>query len=116
VSHPSSDPVGWLLRSAENDDAVPRPARFRRWVACGVRDDYAEVEFIPPLDPIENGVLEALTLAMLAPRHEGVTLRALTDFPAHVYVTTVPPELIGAASVPPEMVRIRMWGVLVGAL
>lgn len=112
----NSDPVGWLLRSAENDDAVPHPARFRRWIACGERDDYAEVEFTPALEPAESGVPQALTLAILAPRHRGVTLRSLRDFPAHVYVATVPPDLTGAASVPPEAVKVRMWGVLEGRL
>lgn len=87
---------------------------FRRWVASGERTDYAEVIFDPPLDPHESGIPQVLTRAILAPRHRGVTLRSLADFPVHVYVVTAPEGLEDAASIPPDALKIRIWGVLEG--
>lgn len=111
-----SDPVGWLLRPAENTTALPHQARFRRWVSSGARSDYADVLIEPPLDPEESGISEILTHVILAPRHRGVTLRSLTQFPADVYVATAPHDLEDAASIQPDALKIRIWGVLEGVI
>jgi hypothetical protein len=87
---------------------------FRRWVTSGERTDYAEVVFEPPLDPRESGIPERLTRVILAPRHRGVTLRSLTEFPAHVYVATAPLGLEDEASIPSDALKFRIWGVLEG--
>jgi hypothetical protein len=116
VSTRRSDPPGWLLRPAENATAVPHRARFRRWVSSGERSDYADVLIEPPLDPTESGIPETLTRVILAPRHRGVTLKSLTQFPADVYVVTAPQDLEDAASIQPDALKIRIWGVLEGVI
>ncbi|HUY45860.1 MAG TPA: hypothetical protein VMV92_09070 [Streptosporangiaceae bacterium] len=115
-TRPSDHPAGWLLRPAENAAAVPHRARFRRWVVCGERSNYADVVIEPPLDPTESGVPETLTRVILAPRHRGVTLKSLTRFPADVYVATAPQVLLDAAAVQPDALKIRIWAVLEGAI
>jgi hypothetical protein len=111
-----SDPVGWLLRPAENATAVPHRARFRHWVSSGERGDYAAVLIEPPLDPTESGISETLTRVILAPRHRGVTLKSLAQFPAHVYVVTARQDLEDAARIQPDALKIRIWGVLEGVI
>jgi hypothetical protein len=95
---------------------MPHRARFRRWVASGERTDYADVVIEPPLDPTESGISETLTRVILAPRHRGVTLTSLTRFPADVYVVTAPDNMQDAANVPPDALKIRIWGVLEGVI
>lgn len=102
----------WLIRSAEVPDGASSPVRFVGWVACGERDDYARVVFDPPLEPHMSGVSETLTEAILAPRHAGVTLRDLLDETVDVYVATYPATFSNAERIPPEALRIRMWGLL----
>jgi hypothetical protein len=116
VSTRRSDPAGWLLRPAENVAAVPHRARFRRWVASGERTDYADVVIEPPLEPAESGISETLSRVILAPRHRGVTLKSLTQFPADVYVVTAPDDLLDAQLVEPDALKIRIWGVLDGVI
>jgi hypothetical protein len=104
-----------MLRPAENPNGMPHRAGFCRWVTSGERDDYAEVLIDPPLEPVESGVPETLGRVLLAPRHRGVSLKADTQFPVHVYVVTVPQVLLGATTVSPDALKIRMWAVLEGA-
>ncbi len=113
-----SDPAGWLLLPAEGDVVSPHQARFRRWVSCGERDDYAAVTVEPPFEPSETGLPRALADVILGPRHLGVNLRSLTEFPAHVYVMTASPPLAGgdAPVVSPDALEIRMWALLEGRL
>jgi hypothetical protein len=116
VSTRRSDPRGWLLRPAENATAEPHCAWFRRWVASGERSDYADVVIQPALDPVESGISEMLTRVILAPRHRGVTLKSLTRFPVDVYVVTAPQDLLDAAVVQPDALKVRIWGVLEGVI
>jgi hypothetical protein len=90
----------------------------RRWIASSARSrsDYADVAIEPPLDPTESGASEALTRVILAPRHRGVTLKSLTQFPADVYVATAPEALLEADTVQPDALKIRIWAVLEGAI
>lgn len=114
VSTRHSDATGWMLRPAENPGGMPHRARFRRWITCGERDDYADVLIDPPLEPTESGVQETLTRVLLAPRHRGVSLKEGAQFPVDVYVVTVPQVLRDATAVTPDALKIRLWGVLEG--
>jgi hypothetical protein len=93
---------------------APHYARFLGWIACGEREDYADVVLDPPLAPAESGVPETLTRVVLAPRHRGVSLKSVGQFPADVYVVTVPEVLFGAETVSPDALKIRLWAVLEG--
>lgn len=116
MSTQSSEPVGWLLTPTEGDPRY-REAVFDRWVSSGQRTDYAAVTFDPPLEPLETGVSHSIATAILAPRHEGVDLRAPTaTWPIHVYVLTTPDELAGSSDVPPDALKIEFWGLLAGRL
>ena len=107
-----SDVTGWMLRPAENPHGMPHRARFRRWITCGERDDYADVLIDPPLEPTESGIPETLTGVLLAPRHRGVSLKGDAQFPVDVYVVTVPQELRDTTTVTPDALKIRLWAVL----
>jgi hypothetical protein len=101
-----------MLRPAESPNGMPHRARFRRWLTCGDRDDYADVLIDPPLEPTESGIAETLTRVLLAPRHRGVSLKQDAQFPVDVYVVTVPQELRDATTLTPDALKIRIWAVL----
>lgn len=103
-----------MIRPAESAGVAAHRARFRRWIVCGERDDYADVLIDPPFAPTESGVPETLARVILAPRHRGVSLKAVGQFPVHVYVVTVPEVLWDAAVVSPDSLKIRLWAVLEG--
>lgn len=113
MSTHSSKPDAWLIRPSENPKAVAHVATRIRWIECGDRNDYALVELVPPLDPIETGDADLLTLVVLAPRHSGFNLRADPTFPLDVYVTTLPELLKDATVVPPDALKIRLWATLI---
>ena len=116
MSTDPSRPVGWLLRPAENDDAPAVAARWLRSVRCGERDDYALVELDPAVQPQDSGATQVLRHVVLAPRHQGVNLTASAACPIHVYVASLPDSLRDAASIRPEELTIRIWGILTNPL
>ncbi|MBW3634820.1 MAG: hypothetical protein KY456_17510 [Chloroflexi bacterium] len=114
----SSDPEGWLIKPAEAPElARLHRAHFRGWVTCGERDDYAWVYLDPPFLPTDSGISDSLETVLLAPRHQGVFLNGTEmRWPVHVYLLTAPPDLYLATDIPPDALKIRLWGVLEGAL
>jgi hypothetical protein len=113
IPNPNFRPTAdWLLRPAEAPDAEAHRVRLRHWMSSGERDDYAAVVIDPPLSPGESGVAETLTRVVVAPRHAGVSLRSVSRYPVDVYVLTTPKSLENATQVPPDALRIRLWGLL----
>jgi len=104
---------GWTIRAFENESAQSHQAVFRSWAVCGERRDYAWVDLLPPLAPSETGAPVSLTRVLLAPRHEGIRLtEPPKEWPIHVYVLSVPETLVDAEEVPPDIVKIRLWAIL----
>ena len=109
--------TSWSIRPFENGSISPHITQFKRWVSSGDRDDYVAVRIIPPLSPYESGVHEILEDVILAPRHAGVSLRHIAEYPVHVYVlTTTSPGHAEAKSIRPKKFSIRIWAVLEAAI
>lgn len=108
--------TSWSIRPFENSSISPHLTQFKRWVSSGERDDYAAVRIIPPLNPYESGADEILEDVILAPRHAGVSLRHIAEYPVHVYVLTTSPSRTEAQSIPPNEFSIRIWALLEAAV
>ena len=108
--------TSWSIQPFENGPISPHLTQFTRWVSSGDRDDYVAVRIIPPLSPYESGVDEILEDVILAPRHAGVSLRHIAEYPVHVYVLTTSPGRAEAKSIPPDEFSIRIWAVLEAAI
>ena len=108
--------TNWSIRPFEDSSISPHLTQFKTWVSSGERDDYAAVRIIPPLSPYESGANEVLEDVILAPRHAGVSLRHIAEYPVHVYVLTSSPGRAETKSIPPEEFSIRIWAVLEAAI
>ena len=118
---PLSDSTDGIPRGGSSDQPTPPPAGVLYSVTdhelLVVDSRSGEVRWDPPMLPSDSGIPDTLERVLLGPRHEGVFLNdADIEWPVHVYVTTAPPVLDGASEIPPDALKIRIWGLLVGGI
>jgi hypothetical protein len=106
-----------VLTPYEGNERPEHRARFRRWVRCGERFDYAWVDLIPEIGIEGFGIREGVSAAVIGPRHEQVFLDAEDQqWPVHVYVLSPPDELADSDFLPSDAMKIRAWALLLRPL
>ena len=101
------------MTSYEPENAYsPRTITLRGSVSCGERDDYFWAEVDPVFDPPALGLVNSLSLILLAPRFVGDAISKSANWPLHVYVCRTRKTPAGSKEVPADDVQILNWGLL----
>ncbi len=90
----------------------PRTITLRGSVSCGERDDYFWAEVDPAFHPPALGLVNSLSLVLLAPRFAGDAISKSANWPLHVYVCRTRETPAGSSEVPVNDVQILNWGLL----
>ena len=105
----------FLTTAGEGDDlTAPRSCTPHAYLSDGIRDDHMLIGIDPPLVGQKYGLGDRdIVDLLISPRHKGVSLSPITQWPTHVYVSRVLDERIKKTLMFTEShVQLIAWGMI----